>query len=70
MRILIWIAFSINILTAVLGLLLVESPAYLLQKGDKDGAIKALKYVAKINGVSNYEVQDLKEEKFETSENN
>jgi len=55
-RILIWVAFGINIVTAVLGFWLVESPAYLLQKGDKNGAIKALNYVAKINGVSNYEV--------------
>jgi len=65
---LIWIGLSLNVLVVGLGIFLIESPAWLLSSGDKAGAIKALKFVAKINGVENYELEDLQEEKFETGE--
>jgi hypothetical protein len=67
-HIIIWIGFSLNAIVAIMGFFLIESPAWLLSSGDKAGAIKALKFVAKINGVENYELEDLKEEKFETGE--
>ena len=49
--ILIWIGFSLNVLAVILAFWLVESPEWLLASGNKEGAIEALKKIAKINGV-------------------
>ena len=63
---LIWVGFAVNTLAGILGFFLVESPAWLLSVGRKQDAIKALKYVAKMNGHGDMEIIDIKEEKFET----
>ena len=65
---LIWIGLSLNILACILGLWVVESPAWLMSVGRKDLAIQKLHYIAKMNGVHDFVLEDLKKEKFETLE--
>ena len=62
----VWIGFGFNILATTMSFFLVDSPSWYVSVGKKDEAIKALQYMAKINGVTDFEVTDLKEEKFET----
>lgn len=64
--ILIWIGLSLNVLALILGFFIVESPEWLLSAGDKQGAIAALHKIAKMNGVTDFEIHDLKVVKFET----
>ena len=65
---LIWIGFALNIGSVIAGYFCVESPQWLVSIGRKDEAIKRLKYIAKLNGVENFEIEDLRNETFETSE--
>lgn len=64
-NILVWIGFGLNILCCIGGFFLVESPAWLNTFGDKKGAIETIKYIAKFNGAEDFQIIDLKNEKFE-----
>ena len=46
----IWIGFAINVLACIGGFFLVESPAWLLSVDREADAMKALMYIAKVNG--------------------
>ena len=65
MNILVWIGFALNILCCIGGYFLVESPAWLNTFGDKPRAIEIIKYIARFNGTEDFEIIDLKDEKFE-----
>lgn len=64
--ILIWVGLGLNCAAIISGYFIVESPEWLMSIGDKQGAMKALYTVAKINGVKDFEIHDLKAAKFET----
>lgn len=65
---LIWIGFALNIVGCILALWIVESPAWLLSVGRKDLALQRLRYIAKINGIHDFVLEGLKQEKFVTLE--
>ena len=64
-NILVWVGLALNILACTGGFFLVESPAWLNTFGDKQKAIKTIKYIAKFNGAEDFQIIDLKNEKFE-----
>ena len=64
-NILVWIGFGLNILCCIGGYFIVESPAWLNTFGDKQKAIETIKYIAKFNGAEDFQIIDLKAEKFE-----
>mmetsp|Transcript_33699 Transcript_33699/g.41553 ORF Transcript_33699/g.41553 Transcript_33699/m.41553 type:complete len:122 (-) Transcript_33699:812-1177(-) len=61
---LIWVGFALNIVACILGFFCVESPSWLVSIGRKDEAIKRLSYMAKMNGVKDFSIHDLRTEKF------
>lgn len=64
--ILVWVGFSLNILSFILSFFVVESPIWLVSVGREQDAIKSLQYISKLNGQAVCEVTALREEKFET----
>ena len=53
---LIWAGFTINIVTVIAALFLVESPAWLVSVGETQWMESSVKYVAKFNGITNFYV--------------
>ena len=64
--IIIWIGLVLNILACIMSFFTVESPIWLLSVGRKEEAIKNLNFIAKMNGVKDFHIKELREIKFET----
>ena len=60
----IWIGFALNIVAVIGAVLLVESPAWLVSAGRIEDAEACLQKIAKINGVTDFQVGKLVDEKF------
>jgi len=63
---LIWIGFVLNVIACIVGWWVQESPVWLVSIDRKDEAIKRLNFIAKMNGVKDFFIDDLRGEKFET----
>jgi len=63
---LIWIGFAINIVAFIFSLWIVESPSWLASVGRKEEAIKNLKYIAKVNGTKDFQLDEIRDTTFET----
>ena len=55
----IWIGFGMNVIACIAGFWTKESPAFLLSIGDRDRAIENMKYIAKFNGIIDYNLTQL-----------
>ena len=56
---LIWIGFTLNLISFIFNLWSCENPAWLVEVGEIEHAIKNLNYIAKFNGITNLNVTNL-----------
>lgn len=63
-----WIAFSCNVIALITGLLLPESPKWLVERGQERLAMKSIAKIAKYNGVKDFDVNSYRLTKEDTAE--
>ena len=64
----VWIGFGCNLFAMIAGYFLHESPTWLVTQDREEEAIEILEKVAKTNGVTDFKVDGLRKEKFETED--
>ena len=64
----VWIGFGCNLFAIATGYFLHESPTWLVTQDREEEAIEILEKVAKTNGVTDFKVDGLRKEKFETED--